>query len=138
MDADLGPIAAYPSPPNNRSSPPDNHRDNTTPSSTLSPYERVTMASSMSPNQSSQSSFGGGPASHDKSPLSSLNLNFLKNLAEKRTTRGMIGHFSDRRNFDSYVVLAFDMSVSTSLTVLIKQMANHQNDEDQSRIASRL
>ncbi|KAK4212985.1 AP-1-like transcription factor [Rhypophila decipiens] len=45
------------------------------------------MASSMSPNQSSQSSYGGGPASHDKSPLSSLNLNFLKNLTEKRTTR---------------------------------------------------
>ncbi|KAK0613009.1 hypothetical protein B0T17DRAFT_499116 [Bombardia bombarda] len=44
------------------------------------------MASALSPNQSSQSSFGGGPSSQDKSPLSSLNLNFLKNLTDKRTT----------------------------------------------------
>lgn len=89
MDADgLGPIGAYPSPPNNYSSPP--HQEPTTSSSTLSPYDRTTMASSMSPNQSSQSSYGGGPASHDKSPLSSLNLNFLKNLTEKKTTRGMM------------------------------------------------
>lgn len=50
------------------------------------------MSSSLSPNAASQSSFGGGsPAAasapgEDKSPLDSLNLGFLKNLTDKRTT----------------------------------------------------
>ncbi|KAK3330790.1 hypothetical protein B0H66DRAFT_587100 [Apodospora peruviana] len=83
MAADLGPIA-YPSPPN-YSSP--SQREPTS-ATLLSPYEQGTMASSsMSPHQMSQSSFGGGPASHDKNPLSSLNLNFLKGLTDKRATR---------------------------------------------------
>ncbi|KAH8893811.1 hypothetical protein GQ53DRAFT_644617 [Thozetella sp. PMI_491] len=45
------------------------------------------MASSASPNpnQPGQGGFGGAP--DDKSPLSSLNLNFLKTLTERRTTR---------------------------------------------------
>ncbi|KAK4451450.1 AP-1-like transcription factor [Podospora aff. communis PSN243] len=49
------------------------------------------MSSSLSPNPASQSSFGGSPApgqGEDKSPLSSLNLGFLKNLTDKRTTHG--------------------------------------------------
>lgn len=48
------------------------------------------MSSSMSPNPTgSQSGYGGGSSGQDKSPgpLSSLNLGFLKNLTEKRTTR---------------------------------------------------
>ncbi|KAK3938046.1 AP-1-like transcription factor [Diplogelasinospora grovesii] len=45
------------------------------------------MASSLSPNQTSQSGFGGGSSGQDKSPLSSLNLGFLKSLTEKRTAR---------------------------------------------------
>ncbi|KAK4189026.1 AP-1-like transcription factor [Podospora australis] len=45
------------------------------------------MASTMSPDQgTSQSSPGGASSSHDKSPLSSLNLGFLKSLTEKRST----------------------------------------------------
>lgn len=45
------------------------------------------MSSSMSPDQStSQSSPGEGSSGQDKSPLSSLNLNFLKSLTEKRST----------------------------------------------------
>ncbi|KAK3392938.1 hypothetical protein B0H63DRAFT_443228 [Podospora didyma] len=44
------------------------------------------MASSLSPNQSHSSFGGGGPSGQDKSPLSSLNLGFLKGLTEKRTT----------------------------------------------------
>lgn len=42
------------------------------------------MAGSMSPNPPAF----GGQAAQDKSPLSTLNLGFLKNLTEKRTTRG--------------------------------------------------
>ncbi|KAK4117157.1 BZIP-type transcription factor [Canariomyces notabilis] len=45
------------------------------------------MASSMSPNQTPPASLIGGPSDQDKSPLSSLNLNFLKTLTEKRTTK---------------------------------------------------
>ncbi|KAK5655411.1 hypothetical protein OQA88_5682 [Cercophora sp. LCS_1] len=80
MAADIGTLAAaaYPSPPN-YSSPP--HQ---------SSYDRAAMSSSLSPNPASQSSYSGGspaPAAQDKSPLSSLNLNFLKTLTEKRTTR---------------------------------------------------
>ncbi|TDZ65863.1 AP-1-like transcription factor [Colletotrichum trifolii] len=49
------------------------------------------MASSMSPDQygkaPSQYNGAGGGSDHDKSPLSSLNLGFLKSLTEKRTTR---------------------------------------------------
>jgi len=84
MAADVGTLAAaaYPSPPN-YSSPP--HQA----PSVSSLYDRAAMSSSLSPNPASQSSFGGGsPASQDKNPLSSLNLNFLKTLTEKRTTRG--------------------------------------------------
>ena len=82
MAADIGTLAAaaYPSPPN-YSSPP--HQA----PSISSLYDRAAMSSSLSPNSASQSSFGGSPASQDKNPLSSLNLNFLKTLTEKRTTR---------------------------------------------------
>jgi hypothetical protein len=81
MAADLGLAAAYPSPPN-YSSPPQH------PPSISSLYDRAAMSSSMSPNPASQSSFSGGsPAAQDKSPLSSLNLGFLKTLTDKRTTR---------------------------------------------------
>ncbi|GAB1311434.1 hypothetical protein MFIFM68171_01644 [Madurella fahalii] len=46
------------------------------------------MASSLSPNPLSEPNFGGnGTSGQDKSPLSTLNLNFLKTLTEKRTTR---------------------------------------------------
>ncbi|KAK4148531.1 eukaryotic translation initiation factor 3 subunit 7-domain-containing protein [Chaetomidium leptoderma] len=43
---------------------------------------------SLSPNQPSQRGFGGGPSSQDKTPPpSTLNLDFLKSVNEKRTTR---------------------------------------------------
>jgi len=83
MVADQETLAAspYPSPPN-YSSPPQ--------------HQKAAMSSSLSPNAASQSSFGGGsPAAasapgEEKSPLDSLNLGFLKNLTDKRTTtRGM-------------------------------------------------
>lgn len=47
------------------------------------------MASSLSPNRSSQSNYGGSNApqqDNNKNPLSSLGLNFLKTLTEKKTT----------------------------------------------------
>lgn len=75
--------AAYPSPPNH-SSPP--HKP-----SLGSLYDRIPMSSSMSPDQYGQQPPSGSaytPGSADKSPLSSLNLNFLKTLSEKRSTRG--------------------------------------------------
>lgn len=85
MAADLGhgPIAAvtaYPSPPNLFSPP------HTKPSSS-SLYDRAAMSTSLSPNHQSSQSPLGGSAGQDKSPLSSLNLGFLKGLTEKRTTR---------------------------------------------------
>ncbi|KAH6854639.1 hypothetical protein B0I37DRAFT_35690 [Chaetomium sp. MPI-CAGE-AT-0009] len=42
---------------------------------------------SLSPSQPSQRGFGGGPTGQDKTPLSTLNLDFLKSVNEKRTTR---------------------------------------------------
>ncbi|KAK0751664.1 hypothetical protein B0T18DRAFT_387756 [Schizothecium vesticola] len=46
------------------------------------------MSSSMSPDPGPSSSYGGAPSgSQDKGGLSSVNLGFLKNLTEKRTTR---------------------------------------------------
>jgi hypothetical protein len=77
MAADLGTLAAssYPSPPNYTSPP---------------QHQKPAMSSSLSPNPASQSSFSSSPApgqGEDKSPLSSLNLGFLKNLTDKRTTR---------------------------------------------------
>jgi len=47
------------------------------------------MSSSMSPSQQGQA-FGGGEP-QDKGGLSSLNLNFLKNLTDRKTTRGIPG-----------------------------------------------
>ncbi|KAI1757262.1 hypothetical protein F4782DRAFT_482033 [Xylaria castorea] len=69
MAANVGPAASYPSPP--QYSPPSDKpmMDGT--------YEPNSMSSSSSPQATS----------NDKSPLSSLNLNFLKTLSEKRTTR---------------------------------------------------
>ncbi|KAI1176888.1 hypothetical protein F4777DRAFT_544698 [Nemania sp. FL0916] len=71
MTANVGPAASYPSPP--QYSPPSDKplMDGT--------YEPNSMSSSSSPHATHGSS--------DKSPLSSLNLNFLKTLSEKRTTR---------------------------------------------------
>ncbi|OIW35644.1 hypothetical protein CONLIGDRAFT_639901 [Coniochaeta ligniaria NRRL 30616] len=84
MAADLGPpiaaVTAYPSPPNSFSPP------HTKPSIS-SLYDRAAMSSSLSPNHQSSQSPLGGSAGQDKSPLSSLNLGFLKGLAEKKTTR---------------------------------------------------
>ena len=92
MAADMGPIAAvaavadYPSPPNAISPP------HTKPSISSSHDRAATMSTSLSPtnyHQSSQSPLGGGSSTtgQDKSPLSSLNLGFLKGLTEKKTTR---------------------------------------------------
>ncbi|KAK3336246.1 hypothetical protein B0T19DRAFT_396018 [Cercophora scortea] len=56
------------------------------------------MASSLSPNQSSPSSFGAGPSGSDsKSPLSSLNLGFLKTLTDKKSTTTRDGQTPKRR-----------------------------------------
>ena len=72
----LGPVAAaYPSPPYCSFSP---HHESPT-----SIHDRAAAAMASS---ASQSSFGGPSSAHDKSPLSSFNLNFLKTLTEKRTT----------------------------------------------------
>jgi hypothetical protein len=77
--------AAYPSPPSQASPPA--HKP-----SLGSLYERVAMSSSMSPGQygkqPSDGGYGSPSGGQDKSPLSSLNLGFLKSLTEKRTTRG--------------------------------------------------
>lgn len=82
MAADLGPIAAvaaYPSPPNSFS-------PSHTKPSISSLYDRAAMSTSLSPNHQPGQSPLGGSAGQDKSPLSSLNLGFLKGLTEKRTT----------------------------------------------------
>ncbi|KAI1779482.1 hypothetical protein F4818DRAFT_453551 [Hypoxylon cercidicola] len=72
---DLGPTASYPSPPTHYS--PSDHRP-----SLGSLYEHVsTMSSSASPPNNPNN------GQSDKGPLSSLNLNFLKSLNDKRTTR---------------------------------------------------
>ncbi|KAI0966323.1 hypothetical protein F4678DRAFT_298939 [Xylaria arbuscula] len=71
MTANVGPAASYPSPP--QYSPPSDKPmiDGN--------YEPNSMSSSSSPHATH--------GANDKSPLSSLNLNFLKTLSEKRTTR---------------------------------------------------
>ena len=81
MTADLGLLAAgaYPSPPGY---PSPSRRKPSVPSL----YDR-TVLSSLSPNQPSQRSFGA-PSGQDKAALSTLNLDFLRNMNEKRTTRG--------------------------------------------------
>ncbi|KAI1213869.1 uncharacterized protein F4807DRAFT_456414 [Annulohypoxylon truncatum] len=72
---DPGPTAGYPSPPRHYS--PSDHKP-----SLGSLYEHVSMSSSSSPQNSNS---GAHP---DKGgPLSSLNLNFLKSLNDKKTTR---------------------------------------------------
>ncbi|CAJ2501593.1 Uu.00g044460.m01.CDS01 [Anthostomella pinea] len=68
----VSPAASYPSPPA-QYSPADNP-------SLGSLYEHVSMSSSSSPH-------GAHGSASEKSPLSSLNLNFLKSLNDKRTTR---------------------------------------------------
>ena len=82
MTADLGLLAAgaYPSPP---SYPSPQRRKPSVPSL----YDRNAM-SSLSPNQPSPHSFGGGPSVPDKNSLATLNLDFLRTMNEKRTTRG--------------------------------------------------
>ncbi|KAK4103037.1 hypothetical protein N658DRAFT_522442 [Parathielavia hyrcaniae] len=79
MTANLGFIAAtaYPSPPNYLST---SHRKPAVPRL----FEWPAMASS-SPNQ--PLSFGSGPTGQDNAPLSTLNLDYLKNINEKKTTR---------------------------------------------------
>lgn len=71
MTANVGPAASYPSP---QYSPPSDKP------MMDSNYEPQSMSSSSSPH-------AAHGTSNDKSPLSSLNLNFLKTLSEKRTTR---------------------------------------------------
>ncbi|KAI1818458.1 hypothetical protein GGS20DRAFT_528718 [Poronia punctata] len=66
MTANVGPAASYPSPPQ--------YSDKSMMDGTYDP-----MSSSSSPHATD--------GANDKSPLSSLNLNFLKGLSEKRTTR---------------------------------------------------
>ncbi|KAK3298837.1 uncharacterized protein B0H64DRAFT_439273 [Chaetomium fimeti] len=77
----MGPVAtaAYPSP--TSFSSPTQRRP-----SVPSLYDWTAMAS-LSPSQPSQRGFGGGPTGQDKTPLSTLNLDFLKSVNEKRTTR---------------------------------------------------
>jgi len=41
----------------------------------------------LSPNPPSQRGFGGGPTGQDKTPLATLNVDFLRSVNEKRTTR---------------------------------------------------
>ncbi len=77
--ADLGPIAAYPSPPNYNS--PQGLKP-----SVPSIYDKTAASTSMSPDQPGQAFAEAG--GQDNGPLASLNLNFLKSLADKRTTRG--------------------------------------------------
>jgi hypothetical protein len=86
---DLGPIAAYPSPPNYQSPP--GHK-----ASFSNPYDNMSMSPDQYGKQPAQGSYSGGPSSSrsgigvdDKSPLGSMNMNFLKTLTDKRTTRGM-------------------------------------------------
>lgn len=80
MTADIGILAAgtYPSPPGY---PSPSRRKPSVPSL----YDRAAM-SSLSPNQSSQRSFAVS-SGQDKTPLSTLNLDFLRTMNEKRTTR---------------------------------------------------
>ncbi|KAI0390960.1 hypothetical protein F5Y17DRAFT_34284 [Xylariaceae sp. FL0594] len=66
--ANIGPAASYPSPPH--------YSDKSLMDGT---YDPMSMSASSSPHAMD--------GSNDKSPLSSLNLNFLKTLSEKRTTR---------------------------------------------------
>ncbi len=91
MTADLGLLAAgaYPSPP---SYPSPQRRKPSVPSL----YDRTAM-SSLSPNQPSQHSFGGGPSVPDKNSLSTLNLDFLRTMNEKRTTRGSPSPTAEKR-----------------------------------------
>lgn len=81
MTADLGFIAAaaYPSPPHYSS--PQQRK-----ASVSSLYDRAAMAS-LSPSQTTQRGFSAGPSGQEK--LSTLNLDFLRTVNEKRTTRGM-------------------------------------------------
>lgn len=112
MAADMGPIAAaaYPSPPNYSSSP---HSK----PSISSLYDKAAMSTSISPNP-------GGSAGQDKSPLSTLNLGFLKGLTEKRTTRGK--HLS--RSPSQYIAMS---NVTADI-----QMDNKPSAEDRSLTAS--
>ncbi|KAI1329649.1 hypothetical protein F5Y16DRAFT_397299 [Xylariaceae sp. FL0255] len=71
MTTNLGPAASYPSPPHY--SP---------------PSDKTIMDSSYEANMASQSPpHDMHGSANDKSPLSSLNINFLKALSDKRTTR---------------------------------------------------
>ncbi|KAI1266769.1 hypothetical protein F5Y18DRAFT_425317 [Xylariaceae sp. FL1019] len=65
MSANMGPAASYPSPPHYSA-----------------PSDKTILDGTYEHNMASQS-----PPQDDKSPLSSMNLNFLKTLSEKRTTR---------------------------------------------------
>jgi len=78
--ADLSAARAYPSPPH-FSSPTERNP------SIQDPYDQDVkiMSSSMTPPSA------GGYGGNDKSPLSTLNLGFLKSLTDKRTTRGRSG-----------------------------------------------
>jgi hypothetical protein len=79
--------AAYPSPPD-YASPPDQR-------SFGALYEGASMSSSGPPDpyagkQPAQGSYGGVSGTEsDKSPLSTLNLGFLRSLTDKKITRGV-------------------------------------------------
>ncbi|KAI0013424.1 BZIP-type transcription factor [Xylariaceae sp. FL0662B] len=79
---DRGSAARYPTPPTHYS--PSDHKP-----SLGSLYEHVSMSSSPSPLTSHGGAQPGGPSGSgsEKGPLSSLNLNFLKSLNDKKTTR---------------------------------------------------
>jgi hypothetical protein len=53
---------------------------------------------SLSPNQASQRGFGAGPTGQDNTPLSTLNLDFLRTLNEKKTTRGPLSAVITRKD----------------------------------------
>ncbi|OLN95878.1 AP-1-like transcription factor 2 [Colletotrichum chlorophyti] len=83
---DLGAVATYRPPPIQSTTPASKQ-------SASSLHERAAMSSSLSPDQygrapqQPQHGGAGSGSDQDKSPLSSLNLGFLKSLTEKRTTR---------------------------------------------------
>lgn len=74
--------AAYPSPPHSLKPP--GRRG-----SFFSAHDKRGMSSSLSPPYHQGPGNGAGPSDgSDRGPLGSLNLNFLKSLNDKRTTRG--------------------------------------------------
>lgn len=119
MIADLGLVAAaaYPLPPNYSRLP-------LRKPSASSLYEPAAMASVSPSSQPSQPGFGGGgPSSSDGAAPSNVNLDVLKTLTEKRTTRG------------AWKALCGRYSALSRLTAE-PQTANHRSEGVRSPIAS--